>query len=68
MFIFGGYESEKGAYSNAIYEVKLKNINDNTVTISEVKTDSFERPPARGNISSCIVENKLYIFGGTNSD
>lgn len=29
MFIFGGYESENGTYSNALYEVKLKNINEN---------------------------------------
>lgn len=34
MYIFGGYESENGTYSNSLYEVKLKNINENEVIIS----------------------------------
>ena len=29
MYLFGGYESEKGVYSNKVYEVGLKNINNN---------------------------------------
>ena len=37
MYIFGGYESENGAYSKALYSVDLKNVSNNEVIVSEVK-------------------------------
>lgn len=68
MYIFGGYESENGAYSNALYSVDLKNVSNNEVVVSEVKTKTNIQPAPRGNLSGCIVENELFIFGGTDSD
>lgn len=36
MYIFGGYESEQGVYSNTLYEVSFKNLSVNEVLVKEV--------------------------------
>ncbi len=69
MYIFGGYEAEKGVYLNAMYKVDLGSVHSNNeVIVQEVEVKSSKKPAPRGNFSGCIIDSELYIFGGTNSD
>jgi hypothetical protein len=50
-----------------MYHVELNNLTNNEVIVKEVQVKG-KAPKARGSFAACIIENDMYIYGGTNSD
>lgn len=58
MYIFGGFEYTHRLYSNAVYEFDFK-----TLCWTNLTTTG-KAPSHRDFHASCIVKEKMYIFGG----
>lgn len=64
MYVFGGFLSvDKGSYSNDIYAFDLEK-----GEWEKIEVASSRSPSPRANSSLTVVNNNLYIFGGTNLD
>uniref|UniRef100_A0AC34R7A6 Kelch domain-containing protein 3 n=1 Tax=Panagrolaimus sp. JU765 TaxID=591449 RepID=A0AC34R7A6_9BILA len=62
MFIFGGFEYSSSLFSNDVYEFSFE-----SSTWKTVRT-SGKTPSPRDFHASCVVGNKMYVFGGRGDD
>lgn len=62
MFIFGGFEYSSSLFSNEIFEFSFE-----TNTWKSVQTEGT-MPSPRDFHASCVIDNKMYIFGGRGDD
>ncbi len=68
MLVFGGFCKDKGAYSNSLHLFDFATASWTALfdPASAPKTDL--RPSGRCHSSLCVLENKVYVFGGMNGN
>lgn len=66
MYIIGGYDSISTEYLDSVIKIDLSKVSEDILTYEIIKEENG--PYKRANSSCCLVENKIYLFGGGNME